>query len=129
LFATLLSGVLALLVINKISIWNHLGTGEKSWVIFASAYAVVLTVSGWLYGALESRVAGTTHAVLMLGIAGMVLYGVLSGFVSSPGSDAAAAGIVAAANLVFVIIGALGAICGIAVMPCVFRGKEPSEPL
>jgi hypothetical protein len=61
----------------------------------------------------------------MLGIAGMVLYGVLSGFVSSPGSDNAAAGIVAAANLVFVIIGALAAICGIAVMRCVFRGKEP----
>jgi hypothetical protein len=127
LFATLLSCVLALLVINKFSIWNHLGTGEKIWAVFASAYAVVLTVSGWLYGALESRVAGITHAVLMLGVAGIVLYGVLSGFVSNPGSDNAAAGIVAAANLVFVIIGALAAICGVAVLRRIFPGKEPPE--
>src|SRR5882724_9581766 len=101
LFATLLTCGLAMLVTNKISIWNSLGTGEKVWTIFASTYAIMLTVSGWLYGVLESRVLGIIHAVLMLGIAGMIFYGFLSGFISSPGSDNAAAGIVATANLVF----------------------------
>lgn len=127
LFATLLSCALALIVINKFSIWNQLGTGEKFWTILALAYAVALTVSGWLYGALESRVAGITHAVLMLGIAVLVLYEVASGLVASPGQDNAAAGILAAANLAFVIIGALAAICGLAVMRCLFPGKETPQ--
>jgi hypothetical protein len=124
LFATLLSCGMALLAINKFSIWNHLGMGEKLWTIFASVYAAVLTISGWLYGTLKSRVAGITHAVLMLGIVAMVLYCILRGFVSSPGSDNAAAGIVAAANLVFVVIGVLAAACGVALIRRVFPGNE-----
>jgi hypothetical protein len=125
LFATLLSCVLALLVMNKFSIWYHLGTGEKFWTVFASVYAVVLTASGWLYGALESRVAGITHALLMLGIAAMALYGALSGLAASPGSDNAAAGIIAAANLALILTGVIASACGAAVIRHVFPGKSP----
>lgn len=57
LFATLLSGVVALFVMNKLSIWGLLGTGDRFRTIFASVYAVGLTVSGWLYGVLENRAA------------------------------------------------------------------------
>jgi hypothetical protein len=127
LFSTLLSCVLGLLVTSKFSIWNHLGTGERFWVIFAAVYAVVLTVSCWIYGAWESRVAGITHAVLMLGVAGLALYGVLSGLRASPGRDDAAVGVVAAANLVFVIIGALAAICFVAIIHRIFSRKESPE--
>src|SRR5437879_4605195 len=124
LFTTLLSSGLILLVLNKLSIWNQLGRGEKFWTIFASAYAAVLTLCGWLYVALEFRVAGIIHAALMLGIAGMVLYGAVSGPLSSPGGDNAVAGVLAAANLVFIVIGALAAICGVAVICCALPGKE-----
>ena len=123
-FATLLSFVLVLLVVNKASIWNQLGTGEKFWTIFASAYSLVLTGSAWVYEAFESRAAGITHAVLMLGVAGVVLYGALSGLLCNPGSDNAAACIVAAANLLFVTIGAIAAVCGLAVMRCLFPKEE-----
>ena len=129
LFATLLLCALALLVRNKLSIWGHLGTSEKVWTIIAAAYAVIMTASGWDYRASRRRTLGFIHAALMLGVAGLVLYGVLRGAVASPGPDNAAGGILALANLVFIIIGALAAICGIVVMRCVFPGNEaPVKP-
>lgn len=60
----------------------------------------------------------------MFGIAGIVFCGVLSGLVSRPESDNAAVGIVAGANLVFLIIGAVATICGVAVMCRLFPRKE-----
>ena len=124
LFASLLLCGLSLLVNNKFSIWDKLGGGEKFWTIFALVYAIILAVSGWLYGALKKRAVGFVHATLMLGIAGLVFYGILNGMVTNPGADNAAAGIIAAANLIFIVIGALAAGCGIAVMYRLFPTKE-----
>jgi hypothetical protein len=129
LFAILLSCGLALLVRNKLSIWHQLGTGEKTWTICASAYAIILTVSGCLFGGTGWRSAGLVHATLMLGIGGFALYEILSGLLVSPGNDNAAAGIVEAANLVFVVIGVIATLCGIAVMRRVFPRRDNSEPL
>ena len=115
LYATLLLCGLSLLVMNKFSIWGQLGAGEKFWTFFALAYAILLTLSGWLYGALKIRAVGLLHATLMLGIAGLVLYEIAHGAVTNPGADNAAGGIVAGANVIFVIIGLLAASCGVAV--------------
>lgn len=114
---------------NKFSIWGQLGAGERFWTIFALVYALVLTLSGWLYGALKMRAVGFLHAALMLVIAGLVFYEIARGAVTNPGADNAAAGIVAGANVVFVIIGALAASCGVALMCRLFPAKEnpPAE--
>lgn len=109
---------------NKFSIWGQLGAGEKFWTIFALIYAIVLTLSGWLYGALKIRAVGLLHAMLMLGIAGLVLYEIAHGAVTNPGVDNAAAGIVAGANVVFIIIGVLAASCGVALVCCLFPAKK-----
>jgi len=127
LYATLLLCVLAVAEISGLSNWNHLAASEKRWIIFTSTYAIVLTVSGFLYAATEWRAAGITHAGLMLGIAGLVLYEVASGLVASPGPDNAAAGILAAANLVFLVVGALAAVCGVVVIRRIFPGNAPPE--
>jgi hypothetical protein len=129
LFATLLLCGLSLLAMNKFSIWGQLGAGERFWTIFALVYALVLTLSGWLYGALKMRAVGFLHAALMLVIAGLVFYEIARGAVTNPGADNAAAGIVAGANVVFVIIGALAASCGVALMCRLFPAKEnpPAE--
>lgn len=127
-FATLLLFGQSSLTTNKFTIWNKLGTGEKFWTIFALVYAIVLALSGWLYGALKMRAVGLIHATLMLAIAGLVFYGILNGMVTNPGADNAAAGIIAAANLVFVVIGFLAASCGVAVMCHLFPPKETLPP-
>jgi hypothetical protein len=124
LFATVLLCGLSLLAMNKFSIWGQLGAGEKFWTIFALIYAIVLTLSGWLYGALKIRAVGLLHAMLMLGIAGLVLYEIAHGAVTNPGVDNAAAGIVAGANVVFIIIGVLAASCGVALVCCLFPAKK-----
>ncbi|MGB8369323.1 MAG: hypothetical protein ACLPYZ_13320 [Limisphaerales bacterium] len=127
LYAMLLLCALASLVENKLSIWNQLGTHEKFWIIFAAAYAVILTASGFLSAVIKWRTAGFIHAVLMLGIAGLVLFGIANDWVTSPGADNAAAGIVAIADFVFIAGGVLAAICGVTVMRCVFPEKEKPE--
>ena len=124
LFATALLCGLSLLAMNKFSIWGQLGATEKFWTIFAFIYALVLTLSGWLYGALKIRAVGLLHAMLMLGIAGLVLYEIAHGAVTNPGVDNAAAGIVAGANVVFIIIGVLAASCGVALVCCLFPAKK-----
>jgi len=129
LYATLLLCVLAVAEISGLSNWSHLAASEKRWIIFTSTYAIVLTASGFLYAAMEWRAAGIIHAGLMLGIAGLVLYEVASGLLASPGPDNAAAGILAAANVVFLVAGALAAICGIAVIRRIFPGKESPDKL
>ena len=82
LYAMLLLCALASLVENKLSIWNQLGTHEKFWIIFAAAYAVILTASGFLSAVIKWRTAGFIHAVLMLGIAGLVLFGIANDWVT-----------------------------------------------
>jgi hypothetical protein len=124
LYATLLLGGLALLAMNKLSIWGQLGAAEKFWTIFALGYALVLTMSGWLYGALKLRAVGILHAALMLAVAGLVLYEAAHGTIANPGKDNAAAGIIAGANVVFVIVGLLAAGCGVAVLCRLFPAKE-----
>src|ERR1035441_8383842 len=106
-YATLLWLGWALLVSNKLTIWSQLGSSERFWTIFASAFASILVLSGIFYFTTLHRVVGFTHAALMLGIAGMVGFEIVRGQVSRPGSDDAAAGIVAAANFVFVVGGGL----------------------
>jgi hypothetical protein len=115
LFSTLLFGLQFVLVLNQFHIWGQLGTSDKVQIIFHSAYVIILAASGWFYTAFKWRVTGFIHAALMLGIAGLVLYGVLSGWVTSPGKDNAAAGILAAANLIFIVVGAFATVCGIGV--------------
>ncbi len=128
LYATLLLCVLALVEISALSKWSQLTASDKRWIIFTSSYAIVLTVSGFFYAATEWRAAGIIHAGLMFGIAGLVLYEVASGLVASPGPDNAAGGILAAANLIFLVAGALAAVCGIAVTRRIFPGKgEPTK--
>jgi hypothetical protein len=129
LFATFLLCGLSLLAMNKFSIWGQLGAGEKFWTIFALVYAIVLTLSGWLYGALKIRAIGLLHATLMLSLAGLALYEIARGAVTNPGADNAAAGIIAAANLIFIVIGVLAASCGVALMCRLFPAKEnpPAE--
>jgi hypothetical protein len=126
LFSTLLLCVLSLLASNKFTIWDKIGTGEKFWTIFALVYAIVLTLSGWLYAVSKLRVVGLIHATLMLAIAGLVIYGIFRGMVTNPGVDNAAAGILAAANFVFVAIGILSASCGLAIFFRLFPAKETS---
>jgi hypothetical protein len=121
LFATFMMFALALLVQNKFSIWDKLGAREKFWTILASAYAVFLTISGWLYGLLKWRIVGFVHALLMLGIAGLVLYGILGAQVTNPSADDPAAGIIATANVAFVAIGAFSAVCGFGIIFFLFR--------
>jgi len=128
LFATALLCGLSLLAMNKFSIWGQLGATEKFWTIFAFIYALVLTLSGWLYGALKIRAVGILHAVLMLAVAGLVFYEMARGAVTNPGADNAAAGIVAGANAIFVIIGLLAASCGVAIMCRLFPANE-NQPL
>jgi hypothetical protein len=65
LYATLLLCVLAVVEISGLSNWSHLAASEKRWIIFTSTYAIVLTVSGYLYAAMEWRAAGIIHAGLM----------------------------------------------------------------
>jgi hypothetical protein len=120
LYATLLWLGLALVVSNQVSIWGQLGTRDKLWIAFELAYAVVLVGSGLLYYTTARRFAGFIHALLHFGLAGFVVCALSRGAGSSPGPDNAAAGILAAANLVFVVGGALAAMCGFSVMACVF---------
>jgi len=95
-------------------------------MIVALIYVIILTVSGWFFAAFKWRLAGFIHAGLMLGIAGIVFYEIMNGIVTSPGSDNAAAGIVAGADLVFILLGLFTAICGIAVMMYLFSEKGDS---
>lgn len=128
LYATILLCGLALIEISPLSRWSELSASDKRWIFCASFYAIVLTVSGFLYAALEWRGSGITHALLMLGLAVMVAYKVLHGLIASPGPDNAAAGILAAANLAFVVAGAIAAVCGIAVLRRLFSCKrEPTQ--
>jgi hypothetical protein len=115
-YATLLWLGMALLLSNKLKIWSQLGNSEHFWTILASVYASVLVLSGIFYFSTLRRVAGFTHAALMLGIAGMVGFEVARGQLSRVNADDAAAGIVAAANLVFVVGGGLAAIFGMGVL-------------
>jgi hypothetical protein len=115
-YATLLWLGMALLLSNKLTIWSQLGSSERFWTVFASVYASILVLSGILYFTTLRRVAGFTHAALMLGAAGLVGFEIVRGQITRPGNDDAAAGIVAAANLVFVVGGGLAAIFGIGVL-------------
>lgn len=121
LFATLLSFGVMLLFLNKVSIWRQIGDTEHFWMLFAAIYAAILTVSGWLFVASKWRGAGLIHAALMFGIAGFVFYKSMTGILTSPGSDDAVAGVVAATNLFFVIVGVLAAFCGIGIAYLLFR--------
>jgi hypothetical protein len=127
LYAVLLWLGLAELVSNKLTIWSHLGASEKFWTIFASAYACALAGSGVLYWMTTRRVVGFIHGALMLGIACLVIFGLMRDGLSSPGSDNAAAGILAAANFAFVVGGAMAAICGIGVLASVFSEPKALE--
>lgn len=84
-------------------------------------YVVVLAISGWIFAVVKWRSAGFIHAVLMLGIAGMVFYKIMGGILTSPGSDDPVAGVVAAADLVFIVVGVLAALCGIGVAYLAFK--------
>ena len=127
MFATLLLFAITLLFLNKLSIWAKIGSVEHFWTLFAVIYIAVLTTSGWLFVLFKGRVTGFIHAGLMLGIAGMVFYGIMRGMVTSPGSDNAAAGIVAGANFLFILLGLFTTICGVTVMMYLFSEKEDSK--
>jgi hypothetical protein len=123
-FATFLSVGYALFAANKFSIWDQLKASECFWTIFAFVYAVVLTSSGWSYRSSKSFAFGLLHALMMFGIAGFVIYIIVKEGLYHPGKDNAAAGILAAANLVVVAIGALAAFCAITVTYSLFSGKR-----
>jgi len=123
LFATLLFSISALWILKQ---FGYQGTSGKLRMIVALIYVIILTVSGWFFAAFKWRLAGFIHAGLMLGIAGIVFYEIMNGIVTSPGSDNAAAGIVAGADLVFILLGLFTAICGIAVMMYLFSEKGDS---
>ena len=129
MFATLLLLAVTLLFLNKISIWEKIGTVERFWTLFSVIYITVLTASGWFFVLFKWRATGFIHAVLMLGITGIVFYKIMGGILTSPGSDNAAAGIVAGADLVFILLGVFTAICGVAVMMYLFSEKEISDKL
>jgi hypothetical protein len=124
LYATILTLGVALLTANKLTIWAQLGSSEKFWTLFALAYSFALMASGWVYVVLKTFVFGLGHSVLMLAMFGLVLFTFLSGKVTGPGSDNAAAGVLAWANLVFLLAGSMAAICGVSVLRRVWAQKH-----
>jgi hypothetical protein len=128
LFATLLLCVASLLAINKFSVWGRLGAGEMFWTIFALLYAIVLTLSGWLYGGVKKRAIGLMHATLMIGVAGLFLYEGIAAVADRPKAGNPVAGFVAAVDLACIVIGLLAAICGIAVMVHLYPAKPNPPP-
>lgn len=115
LFASLLLLATGFLFLNKISIWSQIGATEHMWMIFAFTYSVVLTLSGWMFVASDRYKAGIVHSALMLGIAAKMFFEMAAGLLRNPGSDNASAGIVGAANGIYLIIAILSAFFGIAV--------------
>jgi hypothetical protein len=116
---------MVLLLSNKLTIWSKLGSSERFWTVFASVYASFLVLSGIFYFSTLRRVVGLTHAAFMLGVAGMVGFEIIRGQWTRVSADDAAAGIVATANVVFVVGGGLAAIFGIGVLVSSFSKPEP----
>lgn len=118
--------MLAVLVQHKLSFWDTLGASEKNWTIFASASALALTASGWLYAVFGWRIVGFLHGVLMLGVAGLCLYVLWTSRIR-PHADDPASGFVAAISLVLIfaaiVVGVFAAICGVSVMLVIFDRK------
>jgi hypothetical protein len=112
-FATfLLLGVMILLK-NKLSIWADLNSNEKIRFIVAAVYLLILTLLAWHYRLKRIRIVGVVEALLMFGISGMVLYEIGKGILIPPGPDNAGAGIIAATNVLFVLMGGIAAVCGV----------------
>jgi hypothetical protein len=118
--ATILFFGIVVLDGNKMSIWNELGKSEKGWTIFATVYAGILVMSGWIYYGTCARLAGISHATLMLGVCGIILCIIVNGGMTSPGPDNAAGGILTAVNMVFLVCGVLTGSLGVAVLRSLF---------
>lgn len=115
-YSTLLCLGLALPALNSFKIWDQLTRTEKIWAVFVFFYPIILLGSGIIYAKTVQRKAGIAHSGLMLGIAGMVAFAIGRGWVSGPGSDNAAGGIVAAANVLFVFGGCLAGVIGAGIL-------------
>ncbi|HUE37309.1 MAG TPA: hypothetical protein VMO20_07955 [Candidatus Acidoferrum sp.] len=102
LFATLMLSLAAAFSLNN---WNVRNACILS-------YILMLAVSGWSFALGKWRIAGFIHSALMLGIAGFCLYYWL-GFLEVPLADNPAAGVIATASLVYLVVGIVAAIFGI----------------
>lgn len=92
---------------------------------FVIASGVAATCAGWIYVGLKARVVGLIHAALMLVVGGYLLFIGLPFFLNPPGmTDNAAAGVIAAANLVLVVFGALTLAGGIGVIVSSIEGEK-----
>ncbi len=119
LFAGLFLCMLAAFVRSKLPIWDKLASGEKFWTLFALVFAITLTLSGVIYAIFSWRLVGLFHGTLMLCLAGLMLYGVVFAL-RGPQADDPAAGIVAGANFIFMVVfiavGTIAALCGTGVL-------------
>ena len=119
LFAILFLGLLSGLAQYKLRFWHTLPAGEKFWAVIASAYAMSLVLSGVIYAIFRWRIVGLLHGMLMLSVAGLMLYAVLFSY-SRPQAGDPAAGIVAGANVVLIavclVVGVVAALCGVGVL-------------
>jgi hypothetical protein len=92
---------------------------------FVIASGVAAMCAGWIYVGLKARVVGLIHAALMLVVGGYLLFIGLPFFLNPPGmTDNAAAGVIAAANLVLVVFGALALAGGIGVIFSSIEGEK-----
>lgn len=89
------------------------------------AIGVAAMCAGWIYVGLKMRVVGLIHAALMLVVGGYLLFIGLPFFLNPPGlADNAAAGIIAWANLILVMFGAVTLAGGIGVILSSVEGKK-----
>jgi len=102
---------------------------------FASIYAVVVVVAGWVYASSRARVFGWIHALLMFGVAGVCgAYGfsVLGdrSIAGGRGPDAnPVAGVIYGFGFLGALIAIVTAACGIGVISHVPRKQRVSEPV
>ncbi len=96
--------------------WDKVTEREMLWIVIGSLYFVTLTVSGFIHVAKKWRGAATIHATLMLMIAAIGIFKGLAILSSSPGPDNAVSGMVNLFGLVVLLLGAVAAICGVAVL-------------
>ena len=127
-YGTLLSGIAGLLLLKWVANWSHATEMNKFWVVLASTCALILPVSGFIYTAKGWRIFGIIHTALMIGIAGLFLYQGITAMASAPGPGNPVAGFVIAIDFACIFAGVLAAICGAAVMRCLFPRQEKSTP-
>ncbi|MFZ1072474.1 MAG: hypothetical protein WAO21_03470 [Verrucomicrobiia bacterium] len=99
---------------------------QKHAPAFVMISAVAATCAGWIHVGLKARVVGLIHGTLMLLVGGYLLAVGMQFFLNSPSlADNAAAGVIAAANLVLVVFGALTLASGIGVILSSVEGGKP----